>query len=123
MTIFTLHTGTWDSHHLVALFSTKEKAEAYVKKFKITDAPHIEEMELDLFDDIVKSKKTPCLATCKKKDKITIHYYGIHETYKEGSVHFSYGVMYYYFSAEDKKKALKIAEAMRKKHINNDWNV
>lgn len=121
MKLFTLHVGTWDSHHLSAVFSTREKAEAYVKKFNIKDSPVIDEIELDPHDSIVSSSKTTYLATCKKKTKIKLQKKDIYDFFKKDNVHFTYGTMCYFLMADDDEQAIKMAEKMREKIIKMDW--
>lgn len=122
MKLFTLHIGQYDSHHLVGVFSSMEKAEAYVKKFNVTDSPDIKEIELDPLDSIVKSNKTPYLATCTKKAKIKLIKEDFYEFFTENSVHFHDGEMYYYLTADNDAQATEMAEKMRKRFIDKDWN-
>jgi hypothetical protein len=123
MKIFTLHTGTWDGYHLTGLFSTKEKAEAYVKFFNIKDNPTIEEKELDPLS--VESGKTPYLATCTKKAKVKLTKKDIYDHFTTNNVHFSHGYMYYYLLADNDAQAIEMANKMRERFtysIQNDWH-
>lgn len=121
MKIVTLHVGTWDSHHLLAVFSTKEKAEAYVKKFNIKDTPVIDEITIDPHDSVVSSNKIPYLASCKKKTKIKLQKKDIYDFFKEDNVHFTSGTMYYFLTADNDEQAVKMTEKMREKIIGMDW--
>ncbi len=122
MKLFTLHTGTWDSHHLTGVFSTKEKVEAYIKKFNIKDSPAINEIEVDPLDSIVNSKEIPYLANCKKKTKVKLQKNGICESFAENNVHFGHGHMYYYLTAKNDEQAIKMTEKMRKRFLDKDWH-
>jgi len=126
MKIFTLHTGTWDSYSLMAVFSTKEKAEAYVKKFKIKDNPTIEEKELDPLDSIVSSSLIPYMSSCTTRNKVKLYKNNIHEFFVNNNVHFAHGSMYYYFMAKDDAQAIDMTEKMRKRFlygIKKDWKI
>ena len=125
MKLYTLHAGTWDSHHLVGVFSTSKKANNYAEKFKITDNPKVDEIELDPHDSIISSEKVPYFISCKKSGKIRMH--DDLEHFVNNNVHFSDNTMYYYLSVNKSSQAIEIleviemAEQMRQKFIERDW--
>ena len=122
MKIFTLHAGSWDSVHLAGVFSTKENADIYIEKFKITDNPSINEIQLDPSLEILNSDKFPYLVSCTKKTKVKIVKTDLYSSFKENNVHFAFGYMYYFICAYNDKEALEMGEKMKQKVINEDWN-
>lgn len=111
--IYTLHLGTWDAHHLHSVFTSKEKAEAYLNKFNFKDNPKIEEIQLDPHDDLVASDNFPYLAISSQQGKIKLKKKEL-EFYKPG-YHFAHGSLYHYFAAKNDEEAMHIAESMRQK--------
>lgn len=120
-TVFSLHAGTWDSHHLIGIFSSRENAEAYVKKFVVSDSPKIEEIPLNPLMYIVESNKNPYMIHCKKKGKIHLKKADVHSHFQEDNVHFTWGEMYYFILAENDKEATEMGEKMRTHLIDKDW--
>lgn len=111
--VYTLHTGTWDDHHLTAVFTTQENAENYVKKFNIKDSPTIERRLINPNLAVVNSELKPYLLTCKRTGKIKIRKNDLHDYFIDGSVHFAHKEMYFYVAAKDDADALLKAEEMR----------
>jgi hypothetical protein len=119
--LFTLHASTWDNHHLVAVFSSQENAEKYVKKFRITDHPKIEEVEVNPMLDILNSDKTPYVVSCKKEGKIKFRTEEMYKFFQKDNFHFFSGTMFYQFLADNDKQAKEMAEAKRRELINLEW--
>lgn len=120
--LFLLSAGSWESNHPIGIFSSDQKAQDFAKKFNIIDNVSIKPYEVNPLSEYVYSDKILYCGQCKKTGVLKLETKEIYEYFQEESVHFAYGLMYYYFSTASKEEALEKLKNMRQEKMSENWN-
>ena len=59
MTVFVVTSGDYSDYQIRAMFTTKERAETYIKAINLREANDIEEWELDRYSDDIDCGRSP----------------------------------------------------------------
>ena len=120
--------GYYSDYHVCGVFSSREKAEAFIKRFEKStyESPEIEERVIDLFSDVppdlkmyeVWMKEDGSVIRCELCDTIPLDYdIKVTPNSKDGSQR-----LYCKLLAKDSAHAVKIANEKRTILIANNWD-